>query len=119
MSQVTVHINSRSYSLACEAGEEEHLRELAQYIDGHVTDLKSRFGQIGDSRLLVMASLMIADQFSETLTQVEELRDQVSAVQDGGVDVKALAAGLEAKSAKNINELASRIETITIALAED
>lgn len=119
MAQVTVHINSRSYSLACEEGEQEHLRELAQYLDGHVNDLKARFGQIGDARLLVMASLMIADQFSETLAQVEELRGQVAGVRDGNSEIQNLTASLEADTAKSINDLAGRIESITAALSED
>lgn len=119
MTQVTVHINSRSYSLACEEGEQDHLRELAQYLDGHVNDLKGRFGQIGDARLLVMASLLIADQFSETLAQLEELRGQVAGVRDGNSEMRNLTASLEADTAKSIDELAGRIESITAALSED
>lgn len=118
MAQVTVHINSRSYSLACEEGEQDHLRELAQYLDGHVNDLKARFGQIGDARLLVMASLMIADQFSETLAQVEDLRGQVAGVRDGNSEIQNLTTSLEEATAKSINELAGRIETMTASLTE-
>jgi len=118
MAQVTVHINSRSYSLACEEGEQDHLRELAQYLDGHVNDLKSRFGQIGDARLLVMASLMIADQFSETLAQVEDLRGQVAGVRDGNSEIQELTTNLEAATAKSINDLAGRIESMTASLSE-
>ena len=119
MAQVTVHINSRSYTLACEEGEEDHLRELAQYLDGHVTDLKARFGQIGDSRLLVMASLTIADQFSETLAEVEDLRVQVAGVKDESGEVQSMTADLEMETAKSINALADRIESITATLSED
>lgn len=119
MAQVTVHINSRSYSLACEEGEEEHLRELAQYLDSQVTDLKDRFGAIGDSRLLVMASLLIADQFSETLAEVEGLRDEVSALRNGSSEVRELTADLEAKTAASIDALAERIESLATTLDDD
>lgn len=119
MSQVTVHINGRPYSLACEPGEEEHVRELAQYLDGHVTDLKGRFGNVGDGRLLVMASLLIADQFSETLTEVESLRDQVAAIRDGSTEMKGLTADIEAKLARDIDALATRIVSLTGTIAED
>ena len=119
MAQVTVHINSRSYSLSCEDGEEDHLRELAQYLDGHVSDLNERFGQIGDARLLVMAALMIADQFSETLSQLEELRDQVAELRNGNSEIKSITGSLEIETAKSINELASRIETLTLSLADE
>jgi cell division protein ZapA len=119
MAQVTVLINGRPYNLSCEPGEEGHLRELAQYLDGHVSDLKTRFGQVGDARLLVMASLTIADQFSETLTEVESLRDQVAALRDGGSEVQGLTADIEARVAADIEGLAGRIEQLSAAIAEE
>lgn len=119
MPQVTVQINSRAYSLSCEDGEEEHLRELAQYLDGHVSDLRARFGQVGDARLLVMASLQIADQFSEALTEVESLRDQVAALRDGSSEIRSLTAEIEDRAAKGIESVVTRMEALTRSLAED
>ncbi|WP_422004159.1 cell division protein ZapA [Pyruvatibacter mobilis] len=55
MPQVTVKINGRSYTLACDDGEEEHLEGLAAYLDKHVTTLAQGVGQVGDQRLMLMA----------------------------------------------------------------
>ena len=36
MAEISVVVNKRSYKLACDDGEEEHLEELASYLDTQV-----------------------------------------------------------------------------------
>ena len=74
MAQVTVIINNRRYDIACDDGEEAHLTDLAQYLDKRVNELTRAVGQIGDARLLVMASLLVADELSEANTELEAIR---------------------------------------------
>jgi hypothetical protein len=64
VAQVSFVINGRPYDVACGDGEEEHLRELAEYVDQTVQKLVASVGQVGDARLLVMASLMIKSSTS-------------------------------------------------------
>ncbi len=66
MSQVTVTINGRQYRMACEDGQESHLMRLAQDLDQRIEKLRGSFGEIGDTRLTVMAALTVADELSET-----------------------------------------------------
>ncbi|MEE8332621.1 MAG: cell division protein ZapA [Alphaproteobacteria bacterium] len=102
MAQVEVTVNGRNYRIACDDGQEDHLVELAEFVNGKVTELVSAVGQVGDARLLVMASLLIADELSETY----------GALKDG----KGAASGdlIEAEAA---NRLAERIEHIAARLA--
>ena len=72
MPEVDVTINGRSYRVACEAGQEERLSGLAAYIDDRVETLVSSLGQVGDTRLLVMISLMIADELAEAYAALSE-----------------------------------------------
>ena len=62
MAQVNATIAGRQFRLACEDGQEEHLQALAADIDQRIVDLRTRFGEIGDTRLTVMAALMVADE---------------------------------------------------------
>ena len=64
MAQVDVTINDRSYRIACDDGQDVHVTQLADYVDRRVQELVSAVGQVGDARLLVMASLLIADELS-------------------------------------------------------
>ncbi len=61
MAQVSVEINGRKYQIACDDGQEAHLKRLGDYIDNRVQELIAGVGQVGDERLLVMVSLLFAD----------------------------------------------------------
>jgi len=77
MAQVTVTVNKRSYSIACDDGEEEHLRDLARYVDVQIADLVGNVGQISESRLLLMGALLIADQLAEADERAAELKSRL------------------------------------------
>ena len=57
MGQVSVTLNGRTYRLECGEGEEAHLIALSEYLGSHVETMKHKFGQVGDDRLILMASL--------------------------------------------------------------
>lgn len=82
MAQVNVSINNRQYRMACEDGQEDHLRQLAKDLDDRINSLRGQFGEIGDSRLVVMAALMIADDVAETGKKVRRLEQEIAALQD-------------------------------------
>ena len=65
MGTVNATIAGRQFRLACEDGQEEHLQGLAHDIDQRIINLRARFGEIGDTRLTVMAALMVADELEE------------------------------------------------------
>ena len=62
MPLVNVMVNSKAYTIACDEGEEDHLRQLAAIVDGKVRELLGSVGNVGDLRLLLMAALLIADE---------------------------------------------------------
>ena len=62
MGQVTITLNARSYKLRCGDGEEARLLDLAAYVQTRLDKLTDEFGQVGDERILVMTTLMIADE---------------------------------------------------------
>ena len=65
MSQVNATIAGRQFRLACEDGQEDHLQALAKDLDTRIEELRKKFGEIGDTRLTVMAALMVSDELSE------------------------------------------------------
>ena len=113
MPQIEVSINSRDYKVACEDGQEDHVRQLARYVDKHIQDLAETVGQVGDARLLVLASLMIADELSEMIARVEDLEDQVGEIQENQSDTARKADNVEGKVADILEGAAKRIEDLT------
>src|SRR4029079_6985318 len=82
VSQVNVTINGRQFRMACEDGEEDHLRQLATGLDERIVALRGQFGEIGDARLTVMAALMISDALSESNKKMRRLEQEMAALQD-------------------------------------
>lgn len=112
MPQVTVKINGRSYTLACDEGEEEHLVGLAAYLDKHVTSLSQGVGQVGDQRLMLMAGLLVADELSEALGEVKALEDQVAALKDARTGAASKTQDAENQVAEVLEAAAKRLEDI-------
>lgn len=94
MAQVEISINGRDYRIACEDGQEDHLTRLAGYIDGKISELVGQVGQIGDTRLMVMASLLVADELSDTRDELAAAKQAGGGAASGQLD--ALAARIEA-----------------------
>lgn len=78
MAHVTVTINAKAYTLACDDGEEEHLTELAREIDRRVGQLKADLGQGDETRLLLMAGLTVADDLVLANERVQELEEEIA-----------------------------------------
>ena len=78
MGQVSVTLNGRTYRLECGEGEETHLVALAEYLSSHVDTMKRKFGQVGDDRLILMASLLVTDELWELRRQMQELKSSLA-----------------------------------------
>jgi len=74
MAQVSVTIRGRSYQIACEDGQEEHLARLGQYLDEQAMKLLEETGPVSDSMLLVMVSLLVADELSDATGELDNFR---------------------------------------------
>lgn len=107
MAQVVVQVNGRSYEIACDDGQEEHVERLGRYLERKVAELAQQIGQVGDTRLLVMAALLITDELSEAYGELEDIQGGPSGI--GERDDKGLAEGLT-RLAQRIEDIAARLE---------
>lgn len=105
MAQVTITINGRNYPVACNAGEEARIGELARYVDEKVRGFAKEFGGAGEARLLLLTALVLADELADA-------QEPGSAPRRSGNG----AATAEGKLAAGIEHLAQRIEAIAARL---
>jgi cell division protein ZapA len=113
MSQVSVTINGRQFRMACEDGQEGHLMKLARDLDARIENLRAKFGEIGDTRLTMMAALTMADELAETSQRLRRLEQEVAGLQEARVSAAERAKITQAAVAAALNASAERIETIT------
>ena len=113
MAQVNATIAGRQFRLACEDGQEDHLQTLAKDIDRRIVDLRAKFGEIGDTRLTVMAALTVADELSEALRKIRRLEEESAALQDARVVASDRAKAASDAVVGAFNSAAERLEGIT------
>lgn len=72
MPNVTVSIGGRNFEVACQPGEEPYLRTAAGMLDTEARALGDQAGSLPESRLLLMAGLMLADRAAGLEEQLRE-----------------------------------------------
>ncbi|RYC32233.1 cell division protein ZapA [Lichenibacterium minor] len=116
MAQVNVRIGGRLYRLACADGEEDHLAGLAARLDAKMDELRGSFGEIGDTRITVMAALTMADQVGEAERRIAALDGENDRLRAELAGHDARTAALAEAAAEALDAAAARVVRIAHAL---
>jgi len=116
MGQVSVTLNGRTYRLECSEGEEAHLIELAEYLGSHVDTMRQKFGQVGDDRLILMASLVVADELWELRREIEEMKNALVVAQRDKSAATETAKTAQADLDARVSAAADRLELLNAQL---
>lgn len=104
MSNVKLEIGGRHFTVACAAGEEDHVTDLGAMIAAKIATMGDVAGQ-SESRMLLFAALLLAD----------ELHDATS--RGGGANDATMAQpGLSPASAQRLDQIAERLENLASRL---
>ncbi len=101
MAEVNVNINGRTFGIACDDGQEQRVLDLAKYVDERLQAISSAGAAGNDMHLMVLTSIVIADEVFDLL--------------EGGGQEAAQASGNPEEDKKVVNaidHLASRIDSI-------
>jgi cell division protein ZapA len=113
MATVNATIAGRQFRLACEDGQEDHLQKLSHDVDERIQGLRKQFGEIGDTRLTVMAALMVADEMSEAAIKMRRMEEELDALRDARVIATDRAKAASDAVVGAFNSAAERLEGIT------
>ena len=108
MAQVSIEVNGRPYVVGCEDGQEQHLRDLAQMFDRQVRMVSQDMGQLGDTRLLLMGALLMADELSDARMRLSAQQAEISRLQSA-------QNRMENRTVLALENAAKRIEKIAAA----
>ena len=117
MAQVNVMINGKTYRMACDDGQEEHLAGLAERLNASIEQLRARFGEIGDQRLTVMAAITFADQFVEAAERLRQSESEIAGLEEARAAVGERQVAAEAGAADAVNAVAERIEAMAARIS--
>ncbi|HUZ11626.1 MAG TPA: cell division protein ZapA [Caulobacteraceae bacterium] len=101
MAQVSIEVNGRPYVVGCEDGQERRLAELARTVDAQIRQVARDVGPLGETRLILMGALVMADELAELRAQLEALRAELALARAdvGRAELVAVAA-LETAAAR-------------------
>lgn len=115
MVEVSVTINGRDYRIACDDGQEEHVERLAAGVDKRIGELVASLGrQVGDTTLLVMASLLIADELGDLRAELERVNAELAGAREAGASAGTDPGddGALQATAQRIEDIVARLENI-------
>lgn len=116
MAEVSVTINGRVYRMACDPGQEDHLARLGRELDQRISQLRDSFGEIGDTRLAVMAAIMVADELAELKRRLRTADQEIQSLKDARERAAQRNEEGEHQLAGILEEAAERIERLAQGL---
>lgn len=123
MAEMRISIGGRDFEVACQEGEEPFLRAAARLLDTEASSLISQIGRIPETRMLLMAGLMIADKAAG-------LEDQLRAAEERATLAERVAATARSNPERievpvipgivtdTLAEIAARAEALAARLEE-
>ena len=112
MPEVRISIGGRDFDVACQEGEEHFLRSAAQMLDTEAQALISQIGRMPESRMLLMAGLLLADKAAGNEDKVRAMERKVGSM------TAELEEAREAAMKPSTVEVARIPQEVTDTLAE-
>ncbi|WP_420584061.1 cell division protein ZapA [Ruegeria sp.] len=81
MPEVTIQIGGRGFDVSCQEGEEPFLHSAAKMLDDEAQVLSDQIGRMPESRMLLMAGLMLADKTAGTDEKIRALEAKLAEVE--------------------------------------
>ena len=112
MANVNVKFNGKEFLLSCNDGQEEHLEELALYLNEKFANLKNSLGNIGESKLLLITSISILDEYYETKKKIDDQKNEINVITEKFKELKSLIYNYRDLKEKEISELSENMESL-------
>ena len=109
MVNVNIKFNGKDYLLSCDEGQEDSLKELANYLDTKYNELKSNLGNIGEHKLLLITSIKIIDEFFDIKKKVNIKKKEFENLSEKFKEIKSLAIKYKEEKEVEIGKLNDKI----------
>ncbi|KEO60651.1 cell division protein ZapA [Thioclava indica] len=123
MPDLTISIGGRDFQVACQQGEEHFLRTAALMLNNEAQVLLGQIGRMPETRMLLMAGLMLADkaagiedQLREAQNKAGELQAKIDELQSNPAQVEVAVVPSEVTD--SLAEIAARAEAMADRVEE-
>ena len=105
MANVNIKFNGKDFLLSCEDGQEEHLEELSENLSEKFNHLKSKLGNLGENKLLLITSITLMDEYFETKKKIDEKKNEIEKLKAKFIELKSLVYSYKDDKENEINIL--------------
>ena len=112
MANVNIKFNGKDFLLSCEDGQEEHLEELANHLGTKFEKLKTDLGNIGESKLLLITSIKIMDEYFENKKNVHINKQEIKNITEKFKELKSLAYNYKDDKENEVKQLSNNISKL-------
>ncbi len=119
MANVNIQFNGKEFLLSCDDGQEEHLGELSIYLNEKFNDLKNSLGNIGESKLLLITSISILDEYYETKNKLDTQKKEIKKITEKFRELKSLVYNYKDLKEKEISELSKNQDDLRNQIEEN
>jgi len=105
MANINIKFNNKDYLLSCEDGQEENLKELADYLDSKYNELKKNLGNIGESKLLLITAIKMVDEYFDLSKKVNSKKNEFEKLSIKFKELRSLAINYRDDKEKEIDKL--------------
>ena len=112
MANVNIKFNGKEFLLSCEDGQEEHLEELALYLNEKFSNLKNSLGNIGESKLLLITSISVLDEYYETKKKIDTQKKEIRQITEKFKELKSLVYNYRDLKEIEISELSKNQDNL-------
>jgi cell division protein ZapA len=116
MAQVTVRVGGYSHPVACQDGQERHLTDMAAEVDKRIGALKAMGMQFGETRMLLLAALQLADETSDLTAENDALKAGGAVAAPMPEHVAPAAPAVDPALVARLHRVAEAIEAIAATL---
>jgi len=116
MANVNIKFNGKEFLLSCDDGQEEHLEELAFYLNEKFNSLKNSLGNIGENKLLLITSISVLDEYYETKKKIDFQKKEIQNITDKFKELKSLVYSYKDLKEKEISELSKNQNNLQIEI---
>ena len=118
MVNVNIKFNGKDYLLSCDEGQEDNLKELADFLDNKYLDLKNDLGNIGENKLLLISAIKIIDEFFDLKKKVNSKKNEFQELSKKFKEIKFLATNYKDEKENEISKLREEINKLQIMIED-
>ena len=105
MANINIKFNNKDYLLSCEDGQEENLKELAEYLDSKYNELKKNLGNIGESKLMLITAIKMVDEYFDLNKKINSKKNEFEKLSIKFKELRSLAINYRDEKEKEIENL--------------